>query len=399
METDRYGLPLSTASGDAAASYREGVDLLLSGYPGVEENFQRALQYDEAFALAYAGLARYLQTYGRIPEARAAMARARELVAGASLREQAHVNILHLLVDGQSPKALAALLEHLEEFPRDALALSLALGAFGLYGFSGRPDHDAARLALCRKLAPDYGDDWWFLTHLGWSHTEAGKLGAGRRITEQALELRRENGFAAHALAHFFAEADEGEEGTAFIDSWLPDYDRRSILYSHLSWHRTLWSLQEGDIDDALEVYAEILRPSQTLAPPLIVISDAASLLWRISLVSDAPLGWGEVHNYGVERFSGRAPHFVEWHLAMAAAGARDFDKLERRLAAMGELPPGPVVKHACAAFKAFAEGDYGAVVRLLEPVTGEFVRMGGSGAQRAVLLETLDAARKRLRA
>ena len=42
----------------------------------------------------------------------------------------------------------------------------------------GRPEREAEYLAFTTSLAPEYGDDWWFLTHLGWSHTEAGKLGA-----------------------------------------------------------------------------------------------------------------------------------------------------------------------------------------------------------------------------
>lgn len=301
MEADRYGLPLSTASREAAAAYREGIDLLLSGYPGAEEKFQEALRHDEGFALAYAGMARHQQYYGRVAEARASMARAKALSSNTSRREKAHVEILGLLIDGQPGKALEALLHQLEEFP----------------------------------------NDWWFLTHLGWSHTEAGKLGAGLRITQRALELRRENAHGAHAMAHFFAEADEGEDGTEFLDGWLPDYERSAVLYSHLNWHRALWKLAEGDIDEALEVYAKTIRPAQTTAPPLIALSDAASLLWRVSLISEIPLNWSEVHAYATERFPGLAPHFVEWHRAMAAAG---------------------------------------------------------SGAQRAVLPETLEAARRRLR-
>lgn len=397
METDRYGLPLSTASRKAAAAYREGIDLLLSGYPGAEEKFQEALRHDEGFALACAGMARHQQHYGRLAEARASLACAKALSANTSRREKAHVEILGVLIDGQPGKALEALLHQLEEFPRDALALSLALGAFGLYGFSGRPDCDAARLALCRKMAPHYGEDWWFLTHLGWSHTEAGKLGAGLRITQRALELRRDNAHGAHAMAHFFAEADEGEDGTQFLDGFLPEYERSAVLYSHLNWHRALWKLAEGNIDEALEIYAEIIRPAQTAAPPLIALSDAASLLWRISLISETPLDWSEIHAYASERFPGPAAHFVEWHRAMAAAGAGDLEAIDRRLAALPELPPGPVVRHACAAFKAFSEKHYQAVVALLEPVTADFVRVGGSGAQRAVLQETLAAARRRL--
>jgi hypothetical protein len=41
------------------------------------------------------------------------------------------VRILGLAIEGQSAKALAALPEHLEAYPRDALVFSLALGAFG----------------------------------------------------------------------------------------------------------------------------------------------------------------------------------------------------------------------------------------------------------------------------
>jgi hypothetical protein len=399
MEKDRYGLALSTGSPEAAAAYREGIDLLLSAYPGADASFRDALQHDEGFALAYAALARHQQSYSRIPEARASMARARALVVAASPRERAHVEILALLIDGQPGKALEALLPHLEAFPRDALALSIALGAFGLYGFSGRADHDAARLTLCRKLAPHYGDDWWFLTHLGWSHTEAGKLAAGGRITERALGLRRENAHGAHAFAHFFSEAGESEDGADFVDGWLPDYERSGMLYSHLTWHRTLWRLEQEDLDGALEAYAETLRPTRTAAPPIIALSDAASLLWRISLKNGTALDWSEVRQYAKARFPAAAPHFIEWHLAMSAAGAGEPEAIDGRLAVLAELPPGPVLRQTCAAFKAFSQRDYKQVVALLEPMTQEFVRMGGSGAQRAVLEATLNTARERLRA
>jgi hypothetical protein len=303
-----------------------------------------------------------------------------------------------LLIDGQPAKALEALLAHLEIFPREALPLSTALGAFGLYGFSGRADHDSARLALCRRLAPHYGDDWWFLTHLGWSHTEAGKLAAGAKLTQRALELRRENAHGAHALAHFFAEADEPDEGTRFVQEWLPGYDRGAMLYAHISWHCALWRLDADDVDGALEVYAELLRPSANPAPPIMALSDAASLLWRLALRDGAEVDWSEVYEYGKARFPGPAPHFVEWHLAMAAAGAGELEALDQRLSALPELPPGAVLRSACGAFRLFSQGKYAEVVALLQPMTQEFVRLGGSGAQRAVLQQTLDAARGRLR-
>jgi hypothetical protein len=398
MESDRYGLALATSSAKAAAAYRRGMDLLLSAWPGAGDSLLEAIAHDPGFALAHAALARHLQIYARTAEAREAVARAHALVAAASAREAAHVRILGLAIEGQSAKALAALLEHLEAHPRDALAFSLALGAFGLYGFSGRPDHDAARLALCRRLAPHYGEDWWFLTHLGWSHTEAGELAAGGLITARALELRRENAHGAHAYVHFFAEAGEREEGARFIKAWLPGYDRDGMLHAHISWHRALWRLDEGDTAGAAAIYREVLRPGVNPSPPINVISDCASLLWRFSLRNQVA-EWRELADYGRERFPGPAGHFIEWHLAMAAAGAGHLASLEQRLGALSEAPPGPVFMAACGAFKAFAAGDYASVVALLEPMTQEFKRMGGSGAQRQVLFDTLEAARERARA
>ena len=394
MERDRYGLTLSTASAEAAAAYREGLDLTLAAYPGAQACFEQALRHDEGFALAHAGLARHHQIYSRMPQAREAIARARAFESGVTPREKTHISILGLLLEGQPAKALEALLEHLEEFPRDALPLSLALGAFGLYAFSGRADHDAARLALCRKLAPQYGEDWWFLTHLGWAHTEAGELDAGGRTAQRSLELRRENAHGAHAYAHFFTETEEGEQGTRFVDEWLPGYDPGAMLYAHINWHRALWRLEQDDVDGALQLYADVLRPAVNQAPPINVISDAASLLWRISL-QDRTVDWSEVHQYGKNRYPGAVPHFIEWHLAMAAAGAGDFEGLDRRLAA----PPGSVLQHVCKAFAAYARKNYSEVIKLLEPMTREFPRLGGSGAQRAVLEDTLNAARQRRRA
>ena len=50
---DRYGLPLSTTSHEAASAYREGVDLMLSGWTGTAEALDRAIATDPDFALAH----------------------------------------------------------------------------------------------------------------------------------------------------------------------------------------------------------------------------------------------------------------------------------------------------------------------------------------------------------
>jgi hypothetical protein len=183
MHQDRYGLPISTVSELAAVAYRDGLDRILSAWVGAGEALDRALLEDPEFAVAYVARARVHQIYGEAVEARAKAEHARTLAARTTKRERQHVEIIASAIEGNPKRALIATEQHLDEFPRDALIFSLLLGAFGLYAFSGRADHDGARVAICERHARSYGKDWWFLTHLGWSHTESGNHGAGRTIT------------------------------------------------------------------------------------------------------------------------------------------------------------------------------------------------------------------------
>src|SRR5262245_6453798 len=77
---DRYGLPLSTTSEAAAAAYRNGVDLMLSAWPGAAEAFDAAIAADPDFALAHVARARMHFIYADPRAAQARVATARELV-------------------------------------------------------------------------------------------------------------------------------------------------------------------------------------------------------------------------------------------------------------------------------------------------------------------------------
>ena len=76
MLKDRYGLPLSTSSVAARDAYIEGLDLLLTQYPGILEAFDRAVAADPGFALAHIGRAQALILQADMPGARAALAAA-----------------------------------------------------------------------------------------------------------------------------------------------------------------------------------------------------------------------------------------------------------------------------------------------------------------------------------
>jgi tetratricopeptide (TPR) repeat protein len=400
MNRDRYDLPLTTVSDGAAASYREGVDRILSAWCGAGDAFDSAISEDPSFALAHIARARVHQLNMESAEARTRAAQARQLAVTASRRERQHVEIMAAAIEGQPKIALAGAEQHLDEFPRDALVFSLLLGAFGLYAFSGRADHDAARLAICERNAKHYGEDWWFLTYLGWSHTEAGNAGAGRTVTERAIALRPQNGNAAHALSHALFEQGDTVAGRTFLSGWLPAHERASYLHGHLSWHVALVALEAGDFDGALRIYEERVRPSDSGYPPLNVFTDAASLLWRLSLVGNAGLEhyWDEVAVYGDRFFPRVGAHFADVHYALVAAATSN-EGLEKRLAeletldANGGLAPGSSVIGLCRGIRAFAEGNNENAIHILEPLMPAVVRIGGSHAQRELWEDTLIVA------
>ena len=406
MNTDRYGLQLSTPSDAAAAKYRCGIDLMLSAWPGAAACFEDATTADPSFALAHLARGRVHQMYSEPGAAREKSALAKSLSANTSAREQSHINVLALAIEGQAGNAITAAEQHLESWPRDALVLSMLLGAFGLYAFSGRADHDAARVAVCERHARHYGADWWFLTYLGWSHTEAGNAGAGRALTEQALAIRPQNANAAHALSHALFEQGEMPACEAYLTAFMPSYDRAGILNGHLSWHQALAALEQDDVAEALRLYEDRIKPAVSHAPPLNAFTDAASLLWRASLSSDAALSntalesrWAETSEYAARMFPNPGLAFADVHFALTAAGGHHPSSVSERLnqlsamQAADKLPAGAVVVDLSLGLQAFAAGDYAVAAAALEAAQSNIVRIGGSHAQRELTEDTLIVA------
>ncbi|PFH20079.1 tetratricopeptide repeat protein [Burkholderia sp. JKS000303] len=397
---DRYSLPLSTTSDLAAERYRAGIDLLLSLWPGAAETLDAAIAADPDFALAYAARARLHAIRAEATDARAKIATALERVeCNGTERERSHVAVLSLAINGQSAKALAGALAHADRWPRDIVILSLPLGAFGLFAFSGMADHDQARVDLCERHARHFdANDWWFLTYRGWAHGENGDVRLGRALTERALELRRHNVNAAHAVAHVLYESGANDDAQAMIDGWLPEYDRSGVLHSHIAWHAALIALERGDTGHALSIYNAHVAPSASLGVPINVVSDTASFLWRMQAYGHAvPDGmWDDAARYASGYFTQAGFPFADVHMALIAAATGDNAALGQRVDALtalvdaAKLPAGPVVPAICRAALAFAEDDPARCAEILEPVAREVVRIGGSGAQREIVQDTL---------
>ncbi len=398
--TDSYGLPLSTGSPIAAERYREGIALMLSAWPNAAEFLEAAIEADPNFALAHAALARLDAFAARPVEAMKRVTLAARLADhGASQRERSHVEALALAISGKTHKALTHALEHADRWPRDTVVLGLPLGAFGLLAFSGMPNHDQAKVDLCERHAAHFdADDWWFLTYRGWSLAENGEVALGRALLERAYEIRADNANGVHALLHAMFESGAHREAESLISAWLPGYDRAGLLHGHISWHAALSALERDDAAGAMTIYLDRVQPSVSQGAPINVVTDGASLLWRMDAYGHA-VGeerWRDLASFARLAFARPGHAFTDAHMAMIEAATQDDAGIVRRCDALEDMIAagvhlaGPVVPALCRAASAFKSGDFAECVTLMSPIVEDVARIGGSGAQREVFEDTL---------
>ena len=391
--TDRYGLPITTASAVAAEHFQRGMDMLLSYGPGADDAFAAAVQADERLALAHAGIALVAVAHGDAATARAAVDKARQVVPGATRRERQHVEALGALIGGETARGLDLVNEHIAEFPRDAMLVNQASSAIG---FAGARDREQQRVAFLEPLAPAYGDDWWFQSALAFTYHEVDRFEESRRLSERSLAQYPGNANASHNLAHIHFELLDNDGGATFLESWLGKYDARASFHCHLAWHLAMFELHRGRYERALAIFE---RDIVGAVNPRLAMIDGSALLWRFRLDGqrDSAQAWRSLAELAANV---SRPGFVfgEIHAAVAyaacgddAAFARLVDGL-RALDAKGHPIAGAVALPMVQGIAAFVAGDHAGALAHLEPVESEFHRVGGSHAQWELFEETMIA-------
>jgi len=404
---DRYELPITTLSSQAATYYVDGLDLFLSQNYGSEERFQKATATDERFAIAYGALAILHMYGGRLEKAKDTIKQARSLSVGVSRREQHQIDAITHIIEGEGRRALALIQEHLSEFPRDALMMRLAQRLFVL-GCSGAgvKNYPAELFALLKSLASAYGDDWAFLGSYSFANHETGLLTDAFHLAERSLQTRPTNAIASHSIAHVFFERGDHSGGADFLGHWIQSYDSREPYHVHLSWHVALFALAMGHYKEAVNIYETNIRPSVILKSP-ISLSDSASLMWRLYIYPDSPppLTWTIVQQQALPAVEGPGPAFRDAHAALAFAGLADnvyMGRLIDRLSVLadkGDVLAADVTLPLVRGIEAFGHGAYTDTIRFMEPIfdprarMDQLSRIGGSHAQREVFEDTLVAA------
>ena len=388
---DSYGLALTTDA-PAAHAYDGALGRLLRLQDGAEEGLQRAVELDPGFVQAHAALALLGHEWGAVGSWRGSLTAAHAAAADRDLddRELSFLDAVTTRLRSDPATGAAALLRHVRLFPRDALAVSVAVPTVAFGGLtSGRQTAD-----LVEGLGRSYGDDWWYAGQLAFVRQDQERWDEAEALASYALSVEPSSGHAVHARAHVFYETGQHEAGLTWLDEWIRTCGREANHRSHFSWHAALHELAHCDVDAVRRRYATELAPPVVTGSRALV--DSGALLWRCRM-ADAPLETLDAPNILDSAPDGwlisPPTPFAALHVALTFAAASDPVGLAAlRTTSLAHHDPTfrDVVAPVCSALQAVVEQEPARAARELDRVLPRAGALGGSAAQRDVLEETL---------
>jgi uncharacterized NAD(P)/FAD-binding protein YdhS len=388
---DPYGFRLS-ATPDAADAWRRALRAIQLVHGGAEQEIATAVELDPGFAMGHAALALLGREWDLPLDVPGSMAAAVKAIRGSGdAHERSFVHMVHARLTQDREVGDRELLRHIGAYPRDCLAVSVALPTIAFSGLAGPLEQS---WALVDWLAPEYGDDWWFTGIAAFTRQEQSRWAESERLATQAMTTEPSSGHAAHALTHVFYETGAHVDGLRWLDGWIDEHGRTSNHRAHYSWHAALHELALDDID------AVRCRYRDQLAPPTVTgaraLIDSASLVWRLrvsevecpELAIDGALG--TVDDCVFER---PATPFAALHAVVGLAVAGDADRI-RGIGAFASRSNSPiysdVITSLCEGFAAVVEDRPVDAIEPLTRVIPALPELGGSAAQQEIVTETL---------
>jgi hypothetical protein len=228
-------------------------------------------------------------------------------------------------------------------------------------------------------------------------------LEAAEVAARTAIDLKRKEPWAQHALAHVFLTRGLIDAGAEFLegmsDTWT---GLNSFMLTHLWWHMALFRLSQGKQREVLEIYdrycwAFAKHYSQDQV-------GAVSLLARMELAGiDVGERWQDLGDYLVARARDTVLPFLtmQYLYGLARAGRPEAHTLLEAVRQTPRSAPAhtravwrDVALPACEGLYAAARGDFDAGWHQLSMAMPRMVEAGGSHAQRDLFDQILlDAA------
>jgi tetratricopeptide (TPR) repeat protein len=401
MQHDYLGNPVSTMR-DATL---RAVDDFIEGYLAYETRAEGILAGVDAepeccLANVYAGLLwMFLEAPDAGSRASKYLAAAERTAAAATRREQLNMALLGAWVADDSPETLRLCEQISDEFPRDLVVVK----THQYFEFNRGNSPEMLRVAL--KVLARNTDIPYIHGMAAFAYEQCQLLEEAEIAARAALELRRKEPWAQHALAHVMLTRGRIDEGARFLegmkDTWT---GLNSFMITHIWWHLALFYLSQGRHARVLEIYDRYCwAVAKNYSQDQI---GAVSLLTRMELAGiDVGERWQDIGDHLAARAHDTVLPFLtmQYLYGLARAGRPEADALLRSVRHAATIAPPrmrevwrDVALPACEGLEAYAQGDFDIAWRRLSLAMPRMIEAGGSHAQRDLFEQILlDAAIK----
>ncbi|WP_191062126.1 tetratricopeptide repeat protein [Geminicoccus harenae] len=388
-----------TASSAATVAGIDGFIQSFLAYENGAAVVQEAAKADPdcALANAYAAmLAMFMERADAPLKARPFLDRARASAGLASERERMVVDAVGAWVEGDLPRSIRVSEELLDRYPRE-----LAIAKACQYHHFNRGDAPGM-LRVAHKIAHANAELPWTHGLAAFAYEQSHLLDEAERSARRAIEIRRKEPWAHHALAHVFLTRGQTREAHAFLEDVKETWTNlNSFMFTHAWWHFALVLIDRGDTDRILSFYDQnIWGVWKSYSQDQV---GAVSLLARLELVGvDVGDRWVELGDYLARRVDDHVSPFLsmQYLYGLGRAGRPEADAMLdsiRRHARTCQDWARPVWQEvalpACEGLLAHARGDGETAVRRLGLAMPRLGEIGGSHAQRGLFEQVmLDA-------
>jgi tetratricopeptide (TPR) repeat protein len=314
--------------------------------------------------------------------------RMRRECPGASPREWQFVAAVDAWARGDMGTALRHYRDLADGYPAD-----IATAKWGQYHAFNRGDAVTMR-AMAEAILPAHRGTAEAYGMLAFAEEQCHRFGPAEDAAHAALAIKPSDPWSHHALAHVFESTDRGNEAIRFLTRHAGGWADRSIfIREHNHWHLAQLHLDRGAPAQALAIFDRHLWGEwPEFAQEQI---GAISTLWRLELNgADTGRRWMPIAEQVAARGFEHVLPFHDIHFAFCLGRAGDGERADaflRSLArhAVAQRDPvwAAVVLPVAQAVVAHARGEHDRAALLLLPQLGQLHRLGGSHAQRDVLL------------
>ena len=395
MQQDYLGNPI-TARGDATL---RGIDDFIEGYLAYETRAERILAAADAepgscLANVYAGvLWMLLEAPEAARHAAKYLAAAERAAPLATRREQLNAAVLRAWVDDDPATTLRLCDEISDTFPRDLVIVK----THQYFEFNRGNSPEMLRVAL--KAATANADVPYMHGMTAFAYEQCHLLDEAESEARSALEMRRKEPWAQHALAHVLLSRGRIDEGAQFLEEMADTWTGlNSFMFTHIGWHLALFYLSQGRDQKVLELYdRQCWGIAKDYSQDQI---GAVSLLARLEIAGiDVGLRWQDLADHLVARAHDTVLPFLtlQYLYGLARAGRPEAETLLESVRQYAKTAPSftrgawrDVALPGCEGLYAYARGDYTTAWRHLVSSVPRMAEAGGSHAQRDLFEQIL---------